>query len=67
MQPEDLIIKLKSFAHNGEDWVTEILKDVNIIDSRIRDGKDVTGKAKSREFNFSYPTHKNLLSYGFKK
>ena len=67
MQPEDLIIKLKSFAHNGEDWVTEILKDVNIIDSRFRDGKDVTGKFSIKKFNSSYPRYKNLIGYGFKK
>jgi len=67
MQPEDLIIKLKSFAHNGEDWVTEILKDVNIINSRIRDSKDVTGKFNSEQFNFPYPAYKNLVSYELKK
>ncbi len=67
MKPDDLIIKLKSFAHNGEDWVTEILEDINLINQRIKTGKDVTGKFNSQQFNSSYPAYKDLVSYGLKK
>ena len=67
MEPEGLIIKLKSFAHNGEDWVTEILKDIDLINHRIKSGKDVTGKFNSEQFNFPYPAYKNLVSYELKK
>jgi beta-1,4-mannosyl-glycoprotein beta-1,4-N-acetylglucosaminyltransferase len=67
MEPEGLIIKLKSFAHNGEDWVTEILKNIDLINHRIKSGKDVTGKFNSEQFNFPYPAYKNLVSYELKK
>lgn len=67
MKPDDLIIKLKSFAHNGEDWVTEILGDINLINHRIKSGKDVTGKFNNQQFNSYYPAYKNLVSYELKK
>ena len=31
MKPEDLIIKLESFAHNGEEWVDELLQNIDLV------------------------------------
>ena len=61
MEPEDFIIKLESFAHNGEGWVTEILEDINIIYDRIKNGTDVSGKFNSIKFDSDYPEHMNKI------
>ena len=67
MKPKDLIIKLQSFAHNGEDWVTDILKDITIINKRINAGKDVTNNFDKKKFLHEYPVYKNLINYEIKK
>lgn len=66
MKPDDLIVKLKSFAHNGEEWVDEILNDIDLINQRIKSGYDVSGKHAIKKFNSTFPKHKDLINE-FKK
>ena len=49
MNPQDLIIKLQSFAHNGEEWVDELLQNIDLIKDRIQSGFDIQGKRKSKK------------------
>ena len=48
MKPEDLIIKLQSFAHNGEEWVDELLENIDLVKDRLKSGLDIQAKKKSK-------------------
>lgn len=63
MKPEDLIIKLQSFAHNGEEWVDELLRNINLVKDRLESGFDIQGKKKSKNFNKDYPAYKDHITY----
>ena len=56
------MLKLKSFAHNGEEWVDEILNDIDLINQRIKSGYDVSGKHAIKKFNSTFPKHKDLIN-----
>ena len=63
MKPEDLIVKLKSFAHNGEEWVDELLQNIDIVKFRIKSGLDIQGEKQSEKFDKNYPVFKNYITY----
>jgi beta-1,4-mannosyl-glycoprotein beta-1,4-N-acetylglucosaminyltransferase len=63
MKPQDLIIKLQSFAHNGEEWVNELLQNIDLVKDRLKSGFDIQGKNKSKKFDQDYPFHKDYISY----
>ena len=63
MKPEDLIIKLQSFAHNGEEWVDELLENIDLVKDRLESGLDIQGKKKSKKFNKYYPAYKDYITY----
>jgi hypothetical protein len=63
MKPEDLIIKLESFAHNGEEWVDELLQNIDLVKDRLELGFDIQGKKKSKKFNKDYPAYKDYITY----
>jgi len=61
MKPQDLIIKLQSFAHNGEEWVGELLENIDLVKDRIQSGFDIQGKKTSKKFNKDYPFYMDMI------